>query len=115
MNTVLKIYLMFKGLILNIKDNKNIFIILYVVLFTLLSFNKCIICYGQTQYAVLLGSIKNYNNQSIYLYKCYEDTLLLVDSAKTDLQGVYLQAIIKAYTENLFFAVGIVQNCSSAQ
>ncbi|OFY73280.1 MAG: hypothetical protein A2275_03200, partial [Bacteroidetes bacterium RIFOXYA12_FULL_35_11] len=31
--------------------------------------------------------IENYANQAVYVYKCYQDTLLFIDSAKTDKNG----------------------------
>ena len=42
------------------------------------------------QFYELSGKISNYNSQTLYLFKCHEDTLLLVDSTKTDLQGEFI-------------------------
>jgi thiol-disulfide isomerase/thioredoxin len=35
------------------------------------------------------GTIKNFANQTLYLYKYHQDTLLLIDSAKTDAKGKF--------------------------
>jgi hypothetical protein len=35
------------------------------------------------------GIIKNFANQTLYLYKCYKDTLLIIDSTKTDNNGKF--------------------------
>jgi hypothetical protein len=35
------------------------------------------------------GTIKNFANQTLYLYKCYQDTLLIIDSTKTDNNGKF--------------------------
>lgn len=40
---------------------------------------------GQT--FTINGTIANYAHQSLYIYQCYGDTLLLVDSVKTNAQG----------------------------
>ncbi len=40
---------------------------------------------GQT--FTINGTVANYANQSLYIYQCYGDTLLLVDSVKTNAQG----------------------------
>ena len=42
---------------------------------------------GAGQTAALTGSIKNYHNHPLFLYKCYGDTLLLVDSVRTGESG----------------------------
>ena len=41
------------------------------------------------QGASLSGIIKNYNSQSLYLYSCYQDTLLLADSTLTGENGEF--------------------------
>ncbi len=43
--------------------------------------------YAQKKTSLLTGTIRNYSNQSIYIYQCYGDTLLFVDSVKTDSKG----------------------------
>lgn len=46
--------------------------------------------FGQSKTVGVTGQIKNYYNQSIYIYQCYADTLLLVDSVKTDSKGNFV-------------------------
>jgi peroxiredoxin len=44
------------------------------------------------------GTIKNFANQTLYLYKCYQDTLLIIDSTKTDNNGKF-QFSLMAYRQ----------------
>lgn len=47
-------------------------------------------CFGQKQFEPeLKGTIKNYVHQQVQLYKCFEDTLLFVDSVRTDHDGKF--------------------------
>jgi thiol-disulfide isomerase/thioredoxin len=40
------------------------------------------------------GTIKNFANQILYLYKCYQDTLLIIDSTKTDNYGKFQFSVV---------------------
>lgn len=42
---------------------------------------------ARAQDVVLRGNIKNYNAQSVLIYQCYKDSLVLKDSTKTDAKG----------------------------
>jgi len=43
--------------------------------------------YAQSDKPFIKGLIKNYAGQPLYIYKCYGDTLLFIDSVKTDSKG----------------------------
>lgn len=45
---------------------------------------------------IVKGTINDYYNQPIYIYQCYGDTLLLVDSAKTDNKGQFSASPLRA-------------------
>lgn len=59
-----------------IRNILSVFILLYSV---------C--SYSQNTKAMLRASISGYANEPVYIYKAYGDTLLLVDSLKTDSEG----------------------------
>lgn len=46
--------------------------------------------YAQSGKTYVTGNILNYQNQAIYIYKCYCDTLLFIDSVKTDSKGKFV-------------------------
>ena len=56
----------------------------------------------ESKNAFLLGTIRNYRLQPLYLYKCHTDTLLLIDSTLTDNQGkfIFFNAGVKAKVQN---------------
>ena len=58
-------------------------VIVMLSTFALLSINP-VEAYAQSNKPFIKGTIANYVNQSLYLYKCYGDTLLLTDSIHTD-------------------------------
>jgi peroxiredoxin len=47
------------------------------------------------------GIIKNYSKQSLYLFRCYGDTLLLLDSTRTNEKGEF------TFKKNIFVSTGI--------
>ncbi len=44
-------------------------------------------CQPSAHNFIIKGTITNYNNRPLTLFKCYEDTLLFVDSLRTDKKG----------------------------
>ncbi|NTW32638.1 MAG: AhpC/TSA family protein [Bacteroidetes bacterium] len=67
-------------------------IITYSILLFTISF-----CYGQSdsklvaekENFLIKGTIKNYENQTLYLYRCYGDSLLIVDTMNTGKNGEF--------------------------
>lgn len=67
-------------------------VITYCVLLFSVSF-----CYGQKENPIVKGTIANYANQPLYIYKCGvfpaiggSDTLLFIDSTITDKKGKFV-------------------------
>ncbi len=56
-------------------------------------------CFGQKEYSLINGTIANYANQSMYIYRCYGDTLFLVDSTVTAQNGNFVFSIKKSFIE----------------
>jgi thiol-disulfide isomerase/thioredoxin len=47
----------------------------------------------------ITGTIKNFANQTLYLYKCYQDTLIMIDSTKTDNIGKFQFSVVGTIRE----------------
>jgi len=60
-----------------------------VITFCFLLFGV-IFCYGQKENILIKGNIAKYASQPLYLYKCYGDTMPLIDSIRTDKKGDFL-------------------------
>ena len=56
--------------------------------------------YSQLQRNTLYGTIKNYAKQTLYLYKCLCDTLLLIDTTQTSNNGGFEFNIPSAFAYN---------------
>ncbi len=47
------------------------------------------LCFGQQESSYVKGIISNYAKQPLQLYRCYGDTILFVDSIRTDKNGAF--------------------------
>lgn len=48
-------------------------------------------------HTVISGNIKNYSNKPLYLYKCFGDSLIFIDSIKTDEKGRFTAYFQKSF------------------